>query len=154
VGLVPEIRRYARERHPYRLIVSLTSAIPERRASLLPAASRWSLEEVADAIREYAEVAPGLVTVAWVLMSGVNSGREEAEALQRLLGGVRLRVNLIDVNDARPGGFRRASEEERRAFVGHLQILRAPVVRRYSGGAGRHAACGMLAATRWEGAAP
>jgi 23S rRNA (adenine2503-C2)-methyltransferase len=152
VGLVPEIRRYAREGHRFRLIVSLTSAIPERRAALLPVAARWSLEELADAIREYARVAPGLVTVAWVLMAGVNSGREEALALQRLLGDVRLRVNLIDVNDARPDGFRRASDDERRAFVGHLQVLRAPVVRRYSGGAGRHAACGMLASTRWEGA--
>jgi 23S rRNA (adenine2503-C2)-methyltransferase len=154
VGLVPEIRRYARERHPFRLIVSLTSAIPSRRASLLPVASRWSLEELADAIREYARTAPGLVTVAWVLMSGVNTGAEEAEALRRLLGDVRLRVNLIDVNDARPDGFRRADEEERRAFVRHLQVLRAPVVRRYSGGAGRHAACGMLASTRWEGVRP
>jgi len=54
------------------------------------------------------------------------------------------------VNDARPDGFRRATDEERRAFVRHLQVLRAPVVRRYSGGAGRHAACGMLASTRWE----
>ena len=132
VGLVPQIRRYAREAHPFRLIVSLTSAVPERRAALVPVASRWSLEELAGAIREYARGAPGLTTVAWVLMGGVNDGPEEVEALRRLLGGVRLRVNLIDVNDPRPGGFRRAS---------------------YSGGAGRHAACGMLASTRWEGAA-
>jgi len=154
VGLVPEIRRYARERHPFRLIVSLTSAIPERRASLLPVASRWTLEELADAVREYARVAPGLVTVAWVLLGGVNDGAEEAEALRRLLGDVRLRVNLIDVNDPRPGGFRRSTDAERRAFRGHLQVLRAPVVRRYSGGVNRHAACGMLAATRWEAAPP
>jgi 23S rRNA (adenine2503-C2)-methyltransferase len=154
VGLVPQIRRYARERHPYRLIVSLTSAIPERRAALLPVASRWSLEELADAIREYAASAPGLATVAWVLLSGVNADAAEAEALRRLLGDVPLRINLIDVNDPRPDGFRRAGDEERRAFVRHLQVLRAPVVRRYSGGAARHAACGMLASTRWESGAP
>ncbi|MGZ4809906.1 MAG: radical SAM protein, partial [Thermoanaerobaculia bacterium] len=39
VGLVPAIHRYAQERRPYRLIVSLTSAIDERRRSLLPSAS-------------------------------------------------------------------------------------------------------------------
>jgi 23S rRNA (adenine2503-C2)-methyltransferase len=150
VGIVPAIRRYARERHPFRLIVSLTSADPAKRAALLPVASRWSLEEVADAIREYAAVAPGLVTVAWVLLGGVNDGPEEAEALRRLLGDLPLRVNLVDVNDPRPGGFRRSTDDERRAFVHALQVLRAPVVRRYSGGANRHAACGMLAATRWE----
>jgi 23S rRNA (adenine2503-C2)-methyltransferase len=148
VGLVPQIRRYAREGHRFRLIVSLTSAVAERRAALVPVAARWSLPEVAEAIREYAAVAPGLVTVAWVLMGGVNDGADEAEALRALLGDVRLRVNLIDVNDPRPDGFRRATDAERRAFVRHLQVLRAPVVRRYSGGAARHAACGMLAAVR------
>jgi 23S rRNA (adenine2503-C2)-methyltransferase len=150
VGLVPAIRRYAAERQPFRLIVSLTSTVEERRARLLPVASRWSLEELSGALREYAAVAPGLVTVAWVLMGGVNHDAVEVEGLRRLLGDLPLRVNLIDVNDPRPGGFRRATDDERREFVRALQILKAPVVRRYSGGTGRHAACGMLAATRWE----
>jgi 23S rRNA (adenine2503-C2)-methyltransferase len=151
VGLVPQIRRYAREGHHYRLIVSLTSAIAERRAALLPVAGRFSLEEVADALREYGRVARDRVTIAWVVMGGVNTGAEEVEALQRLLGDLRLRINLIDVNDARPpeaGGFRRADDAERRAFFARLQVLQAPIVRRYSGGAGRNAACGMLASTR------
>ncbi len=151
VGLVPQIRRYARERHPFRLIVSLTSAVPGRRASLLPIASRWSLEELAEAIREYAASCRDRVTIAWVLMSGINTGREEVEGLRALLGDVKLRINLIDVNDHRPDGYRRASDAERLAFVDRLQVLGVPVVRRYSGGASRHAACGMLAATRCEG---
>lgn len=149
VGLVPQIRRYAREGHRYRLIISLTSAIAEKRRSLLPVAGRFSIEEVAEAIREYAAVARGRVTVAWVLMSGVNTGDDEVEALAKLLEGVPLRLNLIDVNDAREDGFRQAPDAERKSFIERLQILRAPIVRRYSGGASRHAACGMLAATRF-----
>jgi len=149
VGIVPRIRQYAAEGHRFRLVVSMTSAIEEKRAALLPAAARWSLEELAGAIREYAAANPRLTTIAWVLIGGVNDGPEEAEALHRMLGDLRLRVNLIDVNDARPDGFRRATDGERRRFVNALQVLRAPVVRRYSGGFARHAACGMLAATRW-----
>ena len=151
VGLVPQIRRYARERHPYRLIVSLTSAVAHRRKSLLPVAGNFTLDEVAEALREYAAVARGRVTVAWVLMGGVNDGADEVEALRKLLDGVPLRLNLIDVNDARTleeGAFRRATDDERKAFMGRLQVLGAPVVRRYSGGATKHAACGMLAAVR------
>jgi 23S rRNA (adenine2503-C2)-methyltransferase len=150
VGVVPQILRYAREGHRFRLIVSLTSAIQERRDALMPGAARWPLVELADAIREYARAIPGFATVGWVLLAGVNDGPEEVEALRELLGDVRIRVNLIDVNDPRPDGFRQATDAERRAFVRRLQILRAPVVRRYSGGVGRHAACGMLASTRWE----
>lgn len=151
VGLVPQIRRYAREGHPYRLIVSLSSARAELRRRLLPVAGRFSLDEVAEALREYAAVARGRITVAWVLLGGVNTGEDEARALKQMLGDLPLRVNLIDVNDARApeeGGFVRATDAERKAFIQHLQVLGAPVVRRYSGGAARHAACGMLAATR------
>ena len=150
VGLVPQIHRYAKEQHPYRLIISLTSAVAEKRAKLLPVAGRFSMEEIAGAIRAYANVARGRVTVAWVLMEGVNHGSDEVEALGSLLGDLPLRINLIDVNDAREDGFKRASDEERSAFMSRLQVLNVPIVRRYSGGASRHAACGMLAATRFS----
>ncbi|MDW8283449.1 MAG: radical SAM protein [Myxococcales bacterium] len=148
VGLAPQIRRFAQEGHRYRLIISLTSAVPERRAALLPVAGRVPLSELADAIRAYARSTSGRVTVAWVLMGGVNHGADEVEALRALLPDVRLRINLIDVNDARPDGFRRATALERQLFMERLQVLSAPIVRRYSGGAARHAACGMLAAVR------
>ena len=145
VGLVPAIRRYARERHPYRLIVSLTSAIDERRRELLPSASAWPVGELADAIRELQLSSRTRATIAWVLLGGINTGADEVAALRRLFDGVPLRVNLIDVNDARPDGFRRATAEELSSFRDELRTLGVPVVRRYSGGAAKHAACGMLA---------
>jgi len=154
VGLVPQIRRYTAEGHLFRLIVSLTSAISEKRRRLLPVAGSFSLEEVADAIRAHAEKTGKLQTVAWVLMAGVNDGPEEAAALKALLGDVRLRVNLIDVNDAREDGYKRASPEELARFYDDLKVLNTPVVRRYSGGKNKHAACGMLAATRFAEGAP
>jgi 23S rRNA (adenine2503-C2)-methyltransferase len=146
VGLVPQIRRFAAERHPYRLIVSLTSAIEERRRRLLPVAGRVSLDELARAVHEYAAVAKGRLTLALVLMAGVNTDAAEVEEIRRLFGDLHLRINLIDVNDARPDGFRQAPDAERKAFMDALQVLKVPIVRRYSGGAERHAACGMLAA--------
>jgi len=150
VGLVAQIRRFAREGHRFRLIVSLTSALAEKRRTLLPVAGRYALADLAAAIREYAEVAKGRITVAWVVMAGVNTGADEVEALGALLGDLRLRVNLIDVNDAREGGFERASPAELKGFLDRLGVLGVPLVRRYSGGGARHAACGMLAATHWE----
>ena len=150
VGLVPAIRRYAREGHRFRLIVSLTSALPERRARLMPVTRKYPLPELADAIREVAAATGGRVTVAWVVMAGVNTGDDEVEALRALLGDVPLRLNLIDVNDPRPDGYRRADPAELGAFRDRLRALGVPVVRRYSGGQSRHAACGMLASRRWE----
>ncbi len=156
VGLVPQIRRYTRERHPYKLIISLTSTVAERRVQLLPVAGRTDLAELASAIRDYSEVAQDRVTVAWVVIGGVNTGQDEVDGLRRLLSDLPLRINLIDVNDNRPesaGGFRRATPGELKAFLDKLQVLKVPVVRRYSVGQDKDSACGMLAGRRAAAAA-
>lgn len=132
-------------RHRYRLIVSLTAALQARRDRLLPAAARWPLGELAAALRELHEATGERVTVAWVVLGGVNTGADEAAALGGLLRGVAFRLDLIDVNDPRPDGFRRATPGELGAFRDHLRALGVPVVRRYAGGVAAHAACGMLA---------
>ncbi|MFL6246046.1 MAG: 23S rRNA (adenine(2503)-C(2))-methyltransferase RlmN [Thermoanaerobaculia bacterium] len=150
VGLVPAIHRMARERRPYKLIVSLTSAIDERRRALVPAASAWPVRELADAVRTYQRANGGRATIAWVVMRGINTGQDEVDALRELFVGVPLRLNLIDVNDARSDGYQRATSEELARFRDALRELEVPVVRRYSGGAARHAACGMLAAVQIE----
>ncbi len=150
VGLVPAIERFAKERRPFRLIVSMTSALDERRRSLLPSASAWSVRELAHAVRSYQNVAGGRVTIAWVVLGGINTGNDEVEALREHFAETPMRLNLIDVNDARADGFRRATDGELARFRDGLRTLGVPVVRRYSGGAARNAACGMLAAMRTE----
>lgn len=149
VGLVPQIRRYTEEGHKFRLILSLTSAVPEKRERLLPVAGKFSMTDLADAMRAYDAQSKGRTTLAWVLMDGVNTGEDEVEAIRAFAEGLNLRFNLIDVNDAREDGYRPPSEAVRKRFMDGLQVLGAPLVRRYSGGGRRHAACGMLASTRW-----
>jgi len=150
VGLVPQIRRFTAEGHRYRLIVSLTSTHPERRRELLPVVSNFDFEDLCAAIREHARARGGPVTIAWVLMAGVNTNAREIEGLRRAFADVPIILNLIDVNDARPDGFVRADDEERKAFINGLAAAGIPFRRRYSGGAARHAACGMLASLRTQ----
>jgi 23S rRNA (adenine2503-C2)-methyltransferase len=97
------------------------------------------------AMRRHAARHGGPVNLAWVLLSGVNTGREEAQALGRLFRGVRVRLSVIDVNDPE-GRFVRAGDEERGRFLSALAEEGIGFVRRYSGGPDIHAACGMLAA--------
>lgn len=146
VGLVPAIHRYAEERRPYRLIVSLTSAIDERRRALMPVAGAWPVASLAEAVRAYQRASGGRVTLAWVVLGEINTGADEVEAIRAHFAGIPMRLNLIDVNDAREDGYLRATEAELAVFRDALRTLEVPVVRRYSGGAARHAACGMLAA--------
>ena len=146
VGILPMIERYTDEGHPYRLILSLTSAFDERRAPLMPIGRRYAVADLAAAMRRHAARQGGPITLAWVLLSGVNTGAEEAAELARLFAGARLRVSVIDVNDP-SGRFRRAGDEERGAFLSALADHGIGFVRRYSGGPDIHAACGMLAAS-------
>ncbi|MSP53992.1 MAG: radical SAM protein [Myxococcales bacterium] len=157
VGLVPQIRRYTRELQPYKLIISLTSTVAARRAELLPVAGRTPLAELVAAIREYATIAQDRVTVAWVVLGGVNTGDDEVEGLRAMLSDLPLRINLIDVNDGRSerdGGFRRATPAELSELLNRLQVLRVPVVRRYSVGQDKDSACGMLAGRRTASSVP
>ncbi|MEO8500727.1 MAG: radical SAM protein [Vicinamibacteria bacterium] len=144
VGLLPMIERYIDEGRPYRLILSLTSAFAEKRESLLPVASRWPVDGLADAMKRLARRQRNVINLAWVLMSGVNTGADEARELGRLFHGERVRLSVIDVNDP-TGRFTRADDEERGRFLNALSENKIPFVRRYSGGPDIHAACGMLA---------
>ena len=142
VGMVPQIRRYASEGHKFRLVVSLTSAVQERRNRLLPVAAKWSIEELGDALRALHSATGRRQTLAWVLLGGVNDGLDEVESLHAAFGDLPVRINLIDVNSP---DHRRSSDEERNALFDALQVMNAPIVRRYSVGANNDSACGMLA---------
>lgn len=144
VGLLPQLERYTDEGHPYRLILSLTSAFSEKRARLVPVTRRYDVPELAAAMRRHARARGGPVHLAWVLISGYNTGEDEARELARLFSGVAVRLSVIDVNDP-TGIFPRADEEERGRFLSALAAHGIGFVRRYSGGPDIHAACGMLA---------
>lgn len=144
VGILPMIERYTTEGHPFRLILSLTSAFDAKRARLMPAGRRYSVRDLATAMRRHAGAGGDRVNLAWVLMSGINTGEDEAEELARLFRGVPVRLSIIDVNDP-TGFFKRAGEAERGAFLTALGRRGIGFVRRYSGGPDIHAACGMLA---------
>lgn len=144
VGLLPMMERYTAEGHPYRLILSLTSAIQERRAELVPLARRYPVAALASAMRRHQEKHGGPVNLAWVLMAGMNTGAEEARELGRLFAGAKVRLSLIDVNDP-TGRLHPPDDAERGRFLSALADNGIGFVRRYSGGADIHAACGTLA---------
>lgn len=145
-GVVPAIHRYVRERHPYRLVFSLTSAIPEKRLQVMPVEATHSLPELVSAIRAYALARRERAMLAYVLISGFNTGREDAEALASVFRGIPVKLDLIDVTDV-TGRYQPPGPEELARFRDHLQVLEAPVARRYSGGKDIQAACGTLAGT-------
>jgi 23S rRNA (adenine2503-C2)-methyltransferase len=145
VGIVPQIDEYTLEGHKYRLSISLGAATDEKRARLVPVASRWSIAEVMAAARRHALARRDRVMLAYVCISGENVGEEDARALGEVIGDTPVRLDLIDVTDS-TGRFQPPTPEEMHAFRDALtRHLGQPVVRRYSGGKEIGAACGTLA---------
>jgi 23S rRNA (adenine2503-C2)-methyltransferase len=145
VGIVPGIRRFTAEKHPYRLLVSLNFADPVQRRALMPVERDHPTPDLIQALREYHQATGRRVTLAWVMLAGINTREQDVRQLAELTRGLPVKLDLVDVND--PGDrFRPPSAEELSAFRDILRAeLGAPVARRYSGGRDIQAACGMLA---------
>jgi 23S rRNA (adenine2503-C2)-methyltransferase len=149
------IRRLAREAPNVRLGLSIGSARPAVRRSLMPIDRAHPLSEVLDAAVEHARLT-GLAPM-WAVtpLAEVNDTAEDAAALAALAhdfaarAGVRPRLSVIPYNhiaDGEDDPFRRAAESRERAFRDVLHAAGVYTHRRYSGGADVGAACGQLAA--------
>jgi 23S rRNA (adenine2503-C2)-methyltransferase len=145
VGLVPEIDRYTREGHRFRLSISLGAATDAQRAELVPIAARTPIARVMAAARRHALDRRDRVMLSYVCISGRNVAEDDARALGDLIGDTPVRLDLIDVTDP-TGRFQPPTDEEMKAFRDALSLhVGQPVVRRYSGGKEIQAACGTLA---------
>jgi len=149
-GVAPAIRRFAAEKPRFRLMVSLAAPTRQMRLPLMPIEARWPLEELVAAVRDYATTSRSRVTLAYVGISGVNMSRQAARDVARLFAGIRVKVNLIDVNDS-AGRYQPPTDAEVSELRAELSAHAIPVVRRYAGGRDICAACGTLAATRQGG---
>ncbi len=98
VGVVPGILRLARENHPVHLAVSLHAATQAERAALVPAAKKWTLDELMAACRTYSETTGRRIFYEWTLIEGQNDTADHARAVGRLLAGLPAQVNLIPLN--------------------------------------------------------
>ena len=144
VGLVPGIRRLAREELQCTLAVSLHAPTDDLRRQLIPGMTRWSVSEIIDACREYVERTGRRVTFEYCLLHGVNDGLGEAHELSQILHGLNCHVNLISHNPVSEISFRTPSREHVRAFREILETAEIQVTQRVQRGSDIDAACGQL----------
>lgn len=149
VGLAPAIRRFADEDLSVTLAVSLHTPDDELRDTLVPVNNRWSVSEVLDAAKYYAEKSGRRVSIEYALIKDINDQGWRADLLGKKLHkalGPLVHVNLIPLNPT-PGSKWDASPKERQdEFVARVIAQGVPCTVRDTRGQEIAAACGQLAA--------
>lgn len=143
-GVVPGIRRLAREPEKVKLAVSLNAADDATRDRLMPVNRRWPLRELLAACREFYELTRRRLTFEYVLLGGVNDSMEDARRLVALLHHIPHKLNLIVYNPVVGTGFTAPGAEVVAAFLAEARRGACAANLRNSRGADIAAACGQL----------
>jgi 23S rRNA (adenine2503-C2)-methyltransferase len=144
-GLVPGIERLGRETTRPRLAISLAAPGDALRDKLMPINRTWNIEALLGACRAFKLGARERITFEYVLLAGLNDSKKDADAVARLLRGLRAKVNVIPYNEAGLEGFRTPAAAVAAAFRDGLLLHGIPASIRWSRGRDIGAACGQLA---------
>ncbi len=146
VGIVPGIRRLAKEPLPVNLAVSLHAANDTLRDELVPINRRYPLSELYSACEDYLTVKNRRISFEWAMIDGVNDRDTDARELAAAARALRAHINLIPLN-ATPGWPTQGTPPDRvAAFRDSLESMGANATVRANRGNEIDAACGQLRA--------
>ncbi len=145
-GLVPEMRRFAKEGIPLNLTVSLHAVTDEERQRTMPIAKKYKIAEILDACAYYFEKTGRRYIFEYSLIAGENSDEAHALALAALLKGKPCHVNLIRLNEVEERELKATSEKDAYRFLGVLEKQGISATLRRSMGSDIAGACGQLRA--------
>ena len=120
-GIVPNMKRLAKENLQITLALSLHGATQEKRRKLMPVANKYELSEVMKACDEYFENTGRRMTFEYSLVHGVNDTEEDAKELIALLGRRNCHLNLIPVNPIKERDYVRPTRESALNFKNRLE---------------------------------
>lgn len=143
-GIVPNMKRLAKEHFQITLALSLHGATQEKRSALMPIANKYGLDEVMEACEEYFRETGRRMSFEYSLVHGVNDMPEDERELIQLLKGKNCHLNLIPVNPIKERDFVRPSRESAVNFKNKLEKSGINVTIRREMGSDIDGACGQL----------
>ncbi len=145
-GITPAFERFAALPKRPNLAVSLNAADEAAREKLMPITKTYPLSGLTSAMRAWPLETRRSILVEYVLIAGVNDSDEDARKLARLLRGLRVKVNVIPLNEdpVYLPGWKRPDERAIDAFARALADGGLTVTVRRSKGPDASAACGQL----------
>jgi 23S rRNA (adenine2503-C2)-methyltransferase len=148
VGIVEGIKRLASEDIYPRLAVSLHAPDNDIRKKIVPAANKYPLSDILNAIQFYNSKTGRRITVEYCMIDKINDSSDCAKRLADILAGLDVSVNLIEYNPHPGCDFKPADREKIRIFKDILMRLGFETIIRFRRGRSIKAACGQLGADR------
>lgn len=143
-GLVPRIYDFANEELQCTLSISLHATSNEKRNSMMPVNTRYPIEELMKACRDYIAKTNKRISFEYALAKDNNDNLEDAKELVKLLKGMLCHVNLIPINKIENGKFTKSTNENIIKFRDYLNENGIVATIRRELGSDIDAACGQL----------
>ncbi|MBR4082895.1 MAG: 23S rRNA (adenine(2503)-C(2))-methyltransferase RlmN [Lachnospiraceae bacterium] len=143
-GIVPNMRKLAKEHLQITLALSLHATTDEKRKKLMPIANKYTIAELMEACRFYFEQTGRRITFEYSLVGGVNDTKEDAEELIALAAPLNCHINLIPVNPIKERDFIQSEEKQIQRFRNRLEKEKINVTIRREMGRDIDGACGQL----------
>lgn len=147
-GVVPQIKKIAKEHLRVNLALSLHSADEKIRKKIMPVSSKFAIVDVLNACKIYQAENNCDLTIEYILLDGINDGLKDSQKLVQVLDSIRFKerpkVNLIPYNPIPTLPFKPSSENTIQSFFKFLKNKDFIVHTRKPQGQDIGAACGQL----------
>lgn len=147
-GIIPGIRRLAKEKIPVTLALSLHAPDTMTREEVVPITKQYPIAELMESLREYQSVSNRRITIEYVLLAGVTDSADQARELAELVRDINCNINLIPYNptfdESGQAYYDRPSIDSQRRFANLASRSGKTVTIRLERGTDINAACGQL----------
>lgn len=144
VGITEGVEQFLKESE-CNLALSLFSPFPAERKKYIPAENNHPAERILNMMNNYPVRKRRRMSVAYVMIKGLNDTDAHLERLKSLFTGSSVRINLLPYHENRQSGFVSSLEERILYFKHNLVISGISASIRKTRGADIKAACGLLA---------
>jgi 23S rRNA (adenine2503-C2)-methyltransferase len=143
VGLLPQLETLL-QRSKICVALSVHSPFDAERTKVMPVNARHPIANVIKVLRERSQTYGRPYMVQYTMLKNVNDSSAHAEALVDLLKGLKVKINLIPLNEHEGAAFRRPDLSRIWQFRDVLKNQGHVVTVRLSKGRDIAAACGQL----------
>ncbi|HHW68857.1 MAG TPA: 23S rRNA (adenine(2503)-C(2))-methyltransferase RlmN [Tenericutes bacterium] len=143
-GIVPKIKKFAREQKQVNLAISLHAPNDKIRNKIMKINKVYTINEIIESVKEYIKLTNRRVTFEYIMLYNINDSIENAVELSKILKGINCYVNIIPYNETSNIEFKKSPKERIMAFYDILKKNNINVTIRKEFGSKVSAACGQL----------